>query len=91
MFIGTFLQEPANTKHTHSQAHLADARRPGDHAVGSQLPSRALVRAPLLRRRGDLAGWGEGSEFRLRNGYHRPPPKSLKEQGCVCVSPLKDG
>lgn len=41
MFIGTFLQEPADAEHTHSQAHLADAGGPGAHAVGSRLPGRA--------------------------------------------------
>lgn len=59
MFIGTFLQEPANAKHTYSQAHLADAGGPGDHAVGSKLQSRTSS-SPMPRRRGALAGVGEG-------------------------------
>lgn len=67
----TFLQEPANAKHTCSQAHLADAGRPGDHAVGSKLQSRASSSpAASAQGRSGRVGGGEG----VQAWESGPPP-----------------
>lgn len=78
VFIGTFLQEPATLG---TRTPKLTWRTPASQVIPPTAQSfrAARVRAPPPPRPGAQAGWGQGCEFRLRNGGRRPPPNSPRD------------